>query len=176
MTVLYSALFGADTAAETPTPQPPQSVEVSWSDEEADAGEIGTKQVIGMVEKVFVEPGSLLLDARIDTGASKTSLGVEELQIVNEDGQDWALFSINNVPVRAKVVGFVRIKQHGAPSQRRPVVILKVTLGNVSQAVEATLTDRSNFTYGILIGVNFLRDRFVVDVSRKNTKPPVLAP
>jgi hypothetical protein len=150
--------------------------EISWSDDEAELSEIGTKQVIGMAEKVLVEPGGIILDARIDTGANKTSLGAENLQIVKEDGQDWALFSVNGNPVRTKVVKYVRIKQHGAPSQRRPVVRIKVTLGNVTQIVLTTLTDRSNFKYKILIGVNFLKDHFIVDVSRKYSKEPVGAP
>jgi len=157
-------------------PAAPPAAEVSWSDEEADAGLIGTKQVIGMVEKVMVEPGELTLEARIDTGANTTSIGAEDLQILNEDGQEWALFSVEGKPIRAKVVRDVFIKQHGAPSQRRPVVMLKITLSNVTQAVEATLTDRSNFKYKVLIGVNFLRDHFIVDVSRKHMKDPVPNP
>lgn len=158
------------TAAET------KPSEISWSDEETDSNEIGTKQVIGMVEKVLVEPGALALDARIDTGANTSSLGAEGLQVVNEDGQEWALFSVAGHPMRAKVVKYVLIKQHGAPSQRRPVVMLKVTLSNVTQVINATLTDRSNFKYKILIGVNFLKDHFIVDVSRKYIKKVVPEP
>ena len=172
--VALTALYGAETAGQqSPVIEP---AEMSWSDEEADAGEIGTKQVIGIVEKVFVEPGGLLLEGRIDTGANTTSIGAENLQIVNEDGQDWALFNVKGTPIRAKVVRFVKIKQHGAPSQRRAVVMLKVTISDVTQAVEVTLTDRSNFKYKILIGVNFLRDHFIVDVSRKFVKELVEMP
>ena len=150
--------------------------EIAWSDEESDPGEIGTKQVIGMVEKVHIEPGDFVLDARIDTGANTTSIGVKDLQIVNEDGQEWAIFTFNGANVRSKVVNFVRIKQHGAVSQRRVVIRVKITLGTVSQVVDATLTDRSNFSYKILIGVNFLRDHFIVDVSRKHVKALVPTP
>ncbi|UFS63685.1 RimK/LysX family protein [Sulfurimonas sp. HSL-3221] len=173
--VAFSALAAVETAAQQP-PVVETPAEVSWSDEEADAGEIGTKQVIGKVEKVFVEPGGFVLDGRIDTGANTTSIGAEELQIINEDGQDWALFNVNGKPIRAKVVRFVKIKQHGAPSQRRAVVMLKLTLSDVTQAVEVTLTDRSNFKYKILIGVNFLHDHFIVDVSRKYIKELVETP
>lgn len=169
---------GVSSAAESgaATQNKTQS-EIAWSDDESENGELGSKQIIGMVEKVHIEPGNLVLDARIDTGANKTSLDAEELQIVKEDGQDWALFNISGAPVRSKVVNYVKIKQHGAASQRRPVIMLKVTLGNTSQVVKATLTDRSNFKYKLLIGVNFLQDHFIVDVSRKYSKEePVTAP
>jgi hypothetical protein len=171
-----SVLIYAAPAAKNADSKNTAGTEISWSDDDADLSEIGTKQVIGMVEKVLVEPGGMILDARVDTGANKTSLGAENLQIVKEDGQDWALFSVKGTPVRTKVVKYVRIKQHGAPSQRRPVVRIKVTLGNVTQIVPATLTDRSNFKYKVLVGVNFLKDHFIVDVSRKYVKEPVTAP
>jgi len=151
--------------------------EITWSDEdESDNSGIGAKHIIGMVEKVLVDPGDLLLDARIDTGANKTSLDAQNLQIVNEDGQDWAMFSINGTAMRGRVVKYVRIKQHGTTSQRRPVIMLKVTLGSVTQNVNATLTDRSNFKYKMLVGVNFLKDHFIVDVSQKYLTKPVPSP
>ena len=163
-------------AAKTPQTVPKSSAEVTWSDEDTDSNELGSKQIIGMVEKVFIEPGGQTIDGRIDTGANSTSLDAPGLEIVNEDGQDWATFTIKGVPVRSKVVNYVLIKQHGAESQRRPVIMLKVTLGNVTQAVPTTLTDRSNFKYKILIGVNFLKDHFIVDVSRKYVLIPVVVP
>ena len=152
------------------------SPEVVWSDDDTDKNELEDKLIIGMVETVYVEPGHLRMDARIDTGANTTSMDAQGLQIVNEDGQDWAQFTVNGAPVRSKVVKYVLIKQHGAKSQRRPVIVLKVTLGSVTQTVKATLTDRSNFKYKMLIGVNFLRDHFIVDVSRKNVFEPVVSP
>ena len=163
-------------SAKEPQGTPAKNAEVAWSDEDTDTNELGSKQVIGMVERVFIEPGSQTLEARVDTGANSTSLDAPNLEIVNEDGQDWATFTINGHPVRSKVVNYVLIKQHGAESQRRPVIMLKVTLGNVTQVVPTTLTDRSNFKYPILVGVNFLRDHFIVDVSRKYVLIPVVQP
>lgn len=127
-----------------------------------------TKQIIGAIETVHIYPGDFKITARIDTGANTTSLGAEDLQIVNEDGTNFAVFLIDGKLVKHKIVKFVRIKQHGAASQRRPVIKLKITLGDITQVVNATLTNRSNFKYKMLIGVNFLYDHFIVDVSQKN--------
>lgn len=135
-----------------------------------------SKQIIGMSEPVILDPGNIKLLARIDTGASTTSLDAENLQVVNEDGEDWAIFSVHKELFKHKIVKFVKIKQHDADSQRRPVIKLKVTLGNVTQVVNVTLTNRSNFKYKMLVGVNLLYDNFVVDVSQKNLTKPMKEP
>ncbi len=132
-----------------------------------------TKTIIGAVEKVRVIPGNMVMRARIDTGATTTSLGVDEMEIVNEDGVDWAVVKIDDLTMKYKVVKFIRIKQHGSESKRRPVVRLRLILGNVSESVNVTLADRSNFKYQLLIGRNFIYDRFIVDVSLKNTMTPI---
>lgn len=168
---LTVSVLGATPQAELPG-EPP----LTWADEESENNEVGSKQVIGMAEKVYVRPGNLLLDARIDTGANTTSIGADEIEIINEDGQRWALYKVDGIPVRSKVVKVVRIKQHGSESQRRAVVMVNVTLGNVTQSIMATLSDRKNFKYKMLIGVNFLKDHFVVDVSRKYTTEPEVQP
>lgn len=176
-TVLFAAaVWHLPLSAATAQSASKASAEVAWSDEETDNNELGSKQIIGMAEKVFIEPGALTLEGRIDTGANSTSLDAQNLEIVNEDGQEWAMFTLKGTPIRSKVVKYVLIKQHGQASQRRPVIMLKITLGNVTQVVPTTLTDRSNFKYKILIGVNFLKDHFIVDVSRKYVLLPVVLP
>ncbi len=136
------------------------------------------KQIIGINEHVHIYPGNLIINAKIDTGANTTSLGADDLEIVNEDGVNFAVFSLNGVVHKHKVLKFVRIKQHNAPSQRRPVIKLKLTLSDVTQSVNVTLTDRSNFKFKMIVGANFLYDYFIVDVSLKNTSTPskVVAP
>lgn len=134
-------------------------------DSEVDGGKI----IIGRIEKVTVLPGDITFKARIDTGATTTSLGADEIKIVNEDGKDWAEVKIDDTKIKLKVRKYILIKQHGTESKRRPVVRMRLTLGDVSEVVNVTLADRSNFDYQLLIGRNFLYDRFIVDVSLKYT-------
>ncbi|MFC6980534.1 RimK/LysX family protein [Microbulbifer taiwanensis] len=58
----------------------------------------------------------------------------------------------------------------GFDSQRRPVVEMSLTVGDVTHMVEVNLTDRSSSEYLMLIGRNFLKDAAVVDVSRRNVQ------
>ena len=130
------------------------------------------KQVIGAVEKVRIIPGNIILDARIDTGATTTSLGVDEIEILNEDGKEWAEITVDGIKSKHEIVSFVKIKQHRKEPLKRPVIRLRLILGEVSESVDVTLANRSNFKYKLLIGRNFLYERFIVDVSLKHTRFP----
>jgi hypothetical protein len=46
-------------------------------------------------------------------------------------------------------------------------------LGEVSESVNVTLANRSNFKYNLLVGRNMLHDRFIVDVSLRYTVEPM---
>lgn len=131
------------------------------------------KTIIGAVEKVRILPGNIVLKARIDTGATTTSLGVDEMELIHEDGKDWVEIRIGEATSKYRVVKFIRIKQHESESVKRPVVRLRLILGNVSESVNVTLADRSKFKYKLLIGRNLLYDNFIVDVSRKYTIDPM---
>ena len=133
-----------------------------------------TKPVIGAVEQVRIVPGNIILDARIDTGAKTSSLGVDEMEVLHEDGEKWVQITVNGHTSKHRVVKFIKIKQHRDDAIRRPVIRLRLILGDVSESVNVTLADRSNFKYKMLIGRNFLFERFSVDVSLQYTQMPKL--
>ena len=143
------------------------------SNQESDNGAETSKAVIGEVEKIRVNPGNFVMKARIDTGASITSIGIDSVEIINEDGEDWAIVTIDDHTTRHKVVRYIYVKRHGAKAHKRPVIKLRLTLGEISRNVNVSLANRGNFQYQLLIGRNFLNDRFVVDVSLKNTIAPM---
>ena len=142
-----------------------ETEEIQLDNQNSEPGKI----IIGRAENIRINPGNMIVAARIDTGATTTSLGIDEMQIINEDGTEWVEGKVNGVPVKFKVLQYLKIKRHGAKSLRRPVTRLNLTLGNVSENVNVTLTDRSKFKYQMLIGRNYLYDHFIVDVSLKNT-------
>jgi hypothetical protein len=112
--------------------------------------------VIGTAEKVYIPSSDILLKAKIDTGATTTSIHALNIKEFERDGNKW----------------IVKIKRHGTKNQKRYVVQMKINLANISQLVEVSLTNRSKFTYPVLIGKNYLNGLFLVDVSKKYiTKP-----
>lgn len=132
------------------------------------------KRVFGAVEELHLQlPSSTLkLNARIDTGATSSSLHAREIIPFERDGKSWVRFTSgegNNAQrIELPVVRTIRIKNKGGESVARPVVQIKVNIGPVTQRLEMNLADRSNFDFPALIGRDFLKDVAIVDVSQKH--------
>jgi hypothetical protein len=56
--------------------------------------------------------------------------------------------------------------------ERRPIVELEICLGSKRIRTEVNLADRSMVKYPLILGRNFLREDYVVDVKRRRTAPP----
>jgi hypothetical protein len=135
------------------------------------------KQTIGWIEKVALDNNRLQLKAKIDTGATTSSIHAEVLKKFKRGGQKWVRFKLRNktgqsIVVEKKVVRMVKIKRKLALSLKRPVVLLGVCLGKVYREEEVNLSNRGNFVYEMLIGRNYLKDYFLVDSSRTFTVKP----
>lgn len=149
--------------------------------------------IIGELEHIHIQPPDVYKEARIDTGATTSSLDARDIQTFERDGEDYVRFilpdrdalaggdedgengenSNENIPgqeMELPVVRFARIIQSSSDEEdRRPVVELQYRLGSVERVGEFTLADRSQLSYGTLVGRNILRDLFVVDVGQKHT-------
>ncbi|PCJ90569.1 MAG: hypothetical protein COA46_10405 [Porticoccaceae bacterium] len=131
--------------------------------------------IIGEIEVVEINPTGIRYDARIDTGAESSSIHAKNIQLVEKDGKKYILFSLINpetntlVELERKLQRKVLIKQKHGESERRYVVKLWLTLGDIKERVDVTLSDRSDFTYRLLVGRNLLTDTAIVDVSRRYT-------
>lgn len=131
------------------------------------------KLVLGSEEFFMVEPGGVRLRALIDTGAATSSLSVEEMKPFERDGSDWVRFKFSSEPgseqstIELPIARHVRVARPGFERQRRPVVAMSLTIGEVTHMVEVNLVERGEFEFPLLVGRNFLKDAAVVDVSRK---------
>ncbi|MFD2230410.1 ATP-dependent zinc protease [Alkalimarinus sediminis] len=130
--------------------------------------------IIGAVEKVALPEQKISLDARIDTGATTTSINAQNIKQFERDGKKWVKFEIHNASgklatLEKPVSRVVNIKRHGAADQNRYAVKVKLKLGEINLLTEVTLADRAKFTYPLLIGRNFLQDMAIVDVSKEYT-------
>lgn len=136
--------------------------------------------VIGELENVYLTPPDIELTARIDTGANTSSLNALDMVEFERDGKAHVRFNIidpktdKKIEIIRRVIGHVRIKEHDGESQSRPIVKMRVRLGNLDQPIKMTLADRSVFRNQVLIGRNFLRDYAIVDVSQKFQTSPVI--
>jgi hypothetical protein len=130
------------------------------------------KVLLGAVEYVNFKSPSLRLAARIDTGATTSSLGVLDQQLYERDGSKWVRFSVANaqgkpVVLQRPLLRKVSIKAGKDSSESRWVVSLPIQLGGSQQQAEFSLADRRAYKYSVLIGRNVLMGEFVVDVSQQ---------
>lgn len=136
------------------------------------------KVLLGEVEKVYFPAHKIFLDARIDSGAKRSSMHAENIVSFERDGKDWVHFEVvgkNNerVQVKKKVIKKIRVKRHMQKGQDRYVVKMRLNISSLSYLVELSLTDRSQYEYPVLVGRNYLKGNAIVDVSKKYTQKPV---
>ncbi len=151
----------------------------------ADKVEAAKKAVIRMIgaTALVTEMSSgLPLPARVDTGATCCSIHCEELEIKDADPDP----KVNiGKPVRflihppeskdkgewieAKIVDHVKIRTSESEDERYKVR-LKLKVDDVEKKVLVTLNDREKMKYPVLLGRNFLRDDFLVNVALEADK------
>lgn len=159
---------------ECPPPKVIEKVVVKTQPLPKTGGELNLP-IIGEVEYVLVEPPGIKLEARIDTGADSSSIHAENIHLVERDEKTYVRFTVVDpktdkpLELERKLHRKVRIKRQSGDYERRYVVKLWLTLGDIKENVDVTLTDRSDFEFPLLVGRNLLTDTAIVDVSRKHT-------
>lgn len=130
---------------------------------------------IGPVTTITEVSSGLPFPARVDTGATTCSIHYEELEI-----EDAAENPADNVGKRVRVLiqnpdgkkewVSTKIVEHvtvrtSTDDEQRYKVPLKLRWQDVEKKVMVTLKDRGKMKYPLLLGRNFLRGDFVVDVN-----------
>jgi len=133
------------------------------------------KTVIGSEELVFLDDLKQQYKARIDTGATTSSLNATDIIEFERDGKKWVRFNFskamdNAQVIEAKIARTILIRQaNNSEPTRRPIIELPVQLGDIKTLTEFTLADRSHMTFPVLLGRTFLKDIVMVDVARTYT-------
>lgn len=133
------------------------------------------KKAYGLYERIILpQLGGVSVEAKLDTGAETSSLGADDIETFERDGEDWVRFTPQIPgagPVELPVARHSRIKRRAdgsgnTESIRRPVVLLEVCFDGAEHKIEVNLADRSRFKYPLLIGSGSLvRFRALVDPS-----------
>jgi len=137
--------------------------------------------IVGALEWVYLPAIAHHYQARIDSGATTSSIHADNILRFERDGKKWVRFEIREdddsepIEVETPLTRTVLIRQASAEEpERRSVVTLTVNLGGLQQDSEFTLTDRSKMTYPVLLGRNFLQDVTLIDVGRNMVQPKFL--
>lgn len=137
-------------------------------------------RLIGATTVVTEVSTGMPLPARVDTGATSCSIHYEELEIKDAKADPKANIG---KPVRflvkykdgkaewveSKIVDHVTVRTSERDDDRYKVR-LKLRWEDVEKKVLVTLNDRQKMKYPLLLGRNFLRDDFLVNVSLDDNK------
>ncbi|HWV10177.1 MULTISPECIES: ATP-dependent zinc protease family protein [unclassified Pseudomonas] len=111
------------------------------------------------------ELGMVGLRAKIDTGASTSSLHASDIQPFQRDGEDWVRFTAHLGTLvqrrhrcEAPLVTVKRIKSSNGQAQSRYVIRTQLSLGDRLWSVEFTLACRKTMRYRVLLGSKALID------------------
>lgn len=134
-------------------------------------------RVIGSVDKLDLPVfGIEDLDCKIDTGADTSSLHCSKVRVVEKDGKEYLKFRVldKKHPQFSKVDHFVSefkektVRSSNGETETRYAVRTKAILFGRTESITFTLTDRGKMKFPVLLGKRFLRNKFLVDVSRND--------
>ncbi len=124
------------------------------------------KLIYGFIEKATLVDNDLMLSAKLDTGAKSASLNAKNIAEVAKEGKIYLSFIVpskeGDIPFLCEYVGDVNIKVRSGEHQpnlllrrssiTRPVVLMKIRLGENEKVIRVNLTNRKRFIYPLLLG------------------------
>lgn len=132
--------------------------------------------VYGHVEEVALMPAEIEIKALLDTGASRSSLNAQDIELIESEDRTMVSFVFddhngNQYPMTLPLVETIGIKQ-ASGRQDRYVVEMGLCVGEQYEKNLFTLADRSKMTYPVLVGRNFLKNSALVSSKHKMTAKP----
>ncbi len=107
------------------------------------------------------------IKAKIDTGARSSALHAAEIQEYQKGNETWIKFYLTQskmrINIRSKLLKYKKITNSFGDNEVRPVIQLKIKLGNQIWVTEITLTNkRTSMAYPMLIGRNSLKKKHII--------------
>jgi hypothetical protein len=134
-----------------------------------ESNESEVKQLIGRRDLIDLPDYSLFnISAKIDTGAYTSALHAFEIRKVGDKLFFKVEHSKGQIEIEAKEFSERLIKNSSGATEKRFVVKTRVLIFNKIIETEFSLCDRSEMKHPVLLGRKFLKDQFIVDVSRFN--------
>ena len=134
-------------------------------------------QTVGWIEKAKIAGVEKEIKAKLDTGATTTSINAEILEKPDENSESGGMIKFRftardgiKQDFELPVVRWVRIESRTANYIRRPVVRMRLCVAGQWIEEEVNLAERDDFNYPVLIGRNMLqKGALVVDSSKTFT-------
>lgn len=113
----------------------------------------------GYVEKAVLVDQGVILSAKLDTGAKSASLNASDIREFEKDNKPYLRFKVldkgQEVEFTCEYIGKVSIKPRAdepLSSIKRPLVMMRIQIGNKIRTIPVNLTNRKHFNYPLLLG------------------------
>lgn len=135
------------------------------------------KPIVGWVEKVTVQPGGIVMHAKLAPDIDSSSIHASEIEVIEKGEQKFARFVVEGrygkkATLEREIVAINRVKRPGGIKENRYAVNLGICLAGQFQEEQVSLTNRAEYEHEVLLGRSFLAGLVVVDPSKIFTTAP----
>ena len=106
------------------------------------------------------------IKAKVDTGARTSALHATQIKEYDYNGNKLVNFRLHqsnkHIEISTQLLRHLKITSSFGDSEVRPLIRLKIRLGERSWFTEVTLTKRTGMTYPMLIGRNTLMKKYLI--------------
>ena len=123
------------------------------------------KIIYGYIEKATLVSNDLTLSAKLDTGAKSASLNATHINEIEVEGKPYLSFVVpskeGDILFKCEYIGEVNSKIRAGETPKnpllrksiqRPVVLMRIKLGEKEKVIRVNLTNRKRFIYPLLLG------------------------
>lgn len=141
------------------------------------------KVILGTSEWVWFDVMGRSVEARVDDKLKASAIYANAIQLFERDGDQWVRFTPappeaagtiddrSTASYESPLLRKVRVRlANGDETESRPIIKLKVKLGDLVEDTEFTLVNREVSDFPVTLGRSFLQDIAVVDEKRKYTQ------
>jgi len=115
---------------------------------------------------VFPEYSDFPIKAKIDTGARSSALHATHINEFSKGEEVWVKFRVYQgrefLLIETPIVGYKKITNSFGHSEQRPVIQLKIKMGEKTWRTKVTLSKRNKLAHPMLIGRKSLKKRHVI--------------
>lgn len=132
------------------------------------------KVIVGWIEKALILPEQTAVKVKVDSGALTSSMHATNLERFKRDGKRWVRYDVDvtdadtgeKVTMKFERPLYRQITVRGAGGEDyRPVVKMRMCIGNRIYEEQFSLRDRSDMTYPVLLGRRTIEHIGLIDVS-----------
>lgn len=137
--------------------------------------------VFGWVENATLQPWNIEVKAKLDSGALTSSLDARDIEMFEQDGEEWVRFRLKLEDQQSGEVFSDEIERplyreqtvRGAGGRdERPVVLMEVCMGDTIYEEQFSLRDREEMLYPLLLGRRTISHLGLLDVRNTFLQEP----